>query len=116
MPRGSNAKNLKPPSTSEARERGKKGGQKSGEIRAQRKLLRDELISLLQLEITDSETNKKVLTQVAISTALIKEALSGDVKAFVAIRDTIGEKPATVVSVGDDNKQLLKEYLEGLKK
>jgi len=115
MLRGSNAKNLKPPSTSEARERGKKGGKKSGEVRAQRKLLKDELISLLQLEITDSETNRKMPTQVAISNALIREALSGDVKAFVAIRDTIGEKPATVVGVGDDNKQILKDYLEALK-
>ena len=66
-----NEKNLKPIRTkSEAREKGKKGGIKSGEVRAQRKTL--------------------------------KEALSGNVKAFETIRDTIGEKPQDKVNISGE--------------
>ena len=79
-----NENNLKPVrSESEAREKGKKGGLKSGEVRRERKLLKEELLLLLS-------TGK---TQEKISVALIKKALKGDIRAFEIIRDTIGEKP-----------------------
>lgn len=79
-----NSENLKPiRSASEAREKGKKGGEKSGEARRARKTLKEELLLLLE--------NDNI--QAKISLAIIKEALKGDIKAFVAIRDTIGEKP-----------------------
>lgn len=83
-----NEENLKPVRTkSEARKRGKQGGIKSGQARAQRKTLKDELITLLQTEIEDKTIQEK------ISFSLIQEALKGNVKAFATIRDTIGEKP-----------------------
>lgn len=78
-----NKENLRAPSTSEARERGKKGGKASAEARRNRKALRDELLELLS----------KGDVQEKMSLALIKKATKGDVKAFIAIRDTIGEKP-----------------------
>jgi len=78
-----NSKNLKPPSTSEARERGKKGGLRSGQKRRQRMALKEELLLLL----SQGNTREK------ISLALIEKALNGDIKAFEVIRDTIGEKP-----------------------
>ena len=82
-----NEGNLKPIRTkSEAREKGKKGGKKSGEVRAQRKTLREELIALLETKIEDKTIQEK------ISFSLIQEAISGNVKAFETIRDTIGEK------------------------
>lgn len=75
---------LKPVRTKEeAKERGRKGGIKSGEVRAQRKTLKEELMLLL------SQGN----TQNKMSLALIEKALKGDTKAFEIIRDTIGEKP-----------------------
>ena len=83
-----NEGNLKPIRTkSEAREKGKKGGKKSGEVRAQRKTLREELIAFLETKIEDKTIQEK------ISFSLIQEAISGNVKAFETIRDTIGEKP-----------------------
>jgi len=83
-----NEGNLKPIRTkSEAREKGKKGGKKSGEVRAQRKTLREELIALLETKIEDKTIQEK------ISFSLIQEAISGNIKAFETIRDTIGEKP-----------------------
>lgn len=79
-----NSKNLKPVRTkSEAREKGKKGGIKSGEKRRERKALKEELLLLL----STGDTQKK------LSVALIDKAMCGDVKAFEVIRDTIGEKP-----------------------
>lgn len=79
-----NSENLKPVRTkSEAREKGKKGGIKSGEKRRERKALKEELLLLLSA----GDMQKK------LSLALIAKAMTGDVKAFEVIRDTIGEKP-----------------------
>lgn len=80
----------------EAREAGKKGGKKSGEVRRARKTLREELLTLLSQDITDTR-GRTMPTQVALSTALIQEALKGNTKAFEVVRDTIGEKPVDKV-------------------
>ena len=87
-----NIQNLKPIRTkSEARERGKKGGIKSVEKRRERKALKEQL--LLLLETGD--------TAESICAALIEKALTGDVRAFETIRDTIGEKPVDKVAQTD---------------
>lgn len=87
-----NENNLKPVrSKNEARERGKKGGIKSGEARAKKKTLKEELIILLETKIEDKTIQEK------ISFSLIQEALKGNVKAFETVRDTIGEKPVEQV-------------------
>ena len=76
----SNESNLKPVRTKkEARERGKRGGIKSGEARRKRKTLKEELLTLLETE----NYNQK------ISLSMIHEAEQGNVKAFNTIRDTI---------------------------
>lgn len=56
---------------------------KSGEVRRERKKLKEELLLLL----SENDIQKR------LSLALIDKALSGDVRAFETIRDTIGEKP-----------------------
>lgn len=56
----------------------------------------EELKALLEVELTDSRGDK-VTTRKAISTALIKKALSGDRAAYAEIRDTVGEKPVEQV-------------------
>lgn len=90
-----NSENLKPArSKSEAREKGKKGGIKSGEKRRERKALKEELLLLL----STGDTQKK------LSLALIEKAMNGDVKAFEVIRDTIGEKPTDKQEITGDIK------------
>lgn len=85
-----NSENLKPArSKSEAREKGRKGGIKSGEVRRERKKLK-ELLELA-LQETDIKTGKQ--NDISITAALIKKAAKGDVSAYLAIRDTLGEKP-----------------------
>lgn len=91
---------LKPVRTKEeAKERGRKGGIKSGEVRAQRKTLKEELLLLLSQGDTQSK----------MSLALIQKAMNGDTKAFEVIRDSIGEKPVDKVQANVFN------YEESLK-
>lgn len=96
-----NEQNLKPVRTkSEARERGKNGGIKSGEVRKQRKTLKEELLLLL----SEGQMQEK------ISLSLIQEALNGNTKAYEIIRDTIGEKPQDNVKISGE----LNNPFEGL--
>ena len=88
-----NEKNLKPVRTKkEARERGRKGGKKSAEVRAKRKTLKEELLLLLETK----NYNEK------ISLAMINAAAKGNVKAFLAVRDTIEENPKDKIEVSQD--------------
>lgn len=83
------------------RETARKGGRKSAQVRAERKSLREDLLLLLKEQITDKNSGRQMETQAALSAALIKQALSGNTKAYEIIRDTIGEKPVdnlTIVS------------------
>ncbi len=81
-----------------ARKNGSKGGKRAAQVKRQRKTLRQELEMLLTEEIHD-KNGKAMNTQKALGTSLIKAALNGDVRAFIAIRDTIGEKPVEKVDV-----------------
>ena len=79
-----NNDNLKTLSSSEAREYGKLGGIKSGQVRRERKSFRDQFLTLLKTgDIQDK-----------LCTVIFQKALNGDLKAFELIRDTIGEKPS----------------------
>lgn len=79
----------------EQRERARKAGEKSAEARRKRKTLKEELLELLSVEIMDKEGKKTGTTQKAISSAMIKQAMMGNTRAYEIIRDTIGEKPGT---------------------
>lgn len=105
-----NEENLKPVQTeSEAREMGKKGGVKSGEARRKKKALRETLETMLKATLKDPEIIGKfekfgfrsgMNMQDAISAAMIAQAAKGNVKAFVAIRDTIEPKDGETESGG----------------
>ena len=98
-----NEKNLKPiRSKSEAREKGRAGGKKSGEVRRQKRLLKDCMIELLELPVTDTKSwNKlskigidieKIDNRALLVASLFKKAVDfGDVQAFKEIRNLIGE-------------------------
>lgn len=92
----------------EARELGKKGGIKSGEVRRARRTLREELTDLLTEEITD-KNGRRMQTQKAISASMIKQALTGSTKAFELIRDTIGEKPVEKVMLAEVDQATIDE-------
>lgn len=99
-----NVENLKPVRTKdEARKRGKAGGIRSGEVRAQRKTLKEELLLLL------AQGN----TQNKISLALLKKAINGDIRAYEVIRDTVGEKPTDKIEQSGELNNTITVKLEG---
>lgn len=89
----------------ERREIAKKGGKKSGEVRKQRKNAKELLERLLSTNMTDDMItdvlggskdllgDNKTAYNVML-TKMLQVACSGDTKAFVALRDTVGDKPA----------------------
>ena len=102
----------------EQREKARKAGLISGEVRRTRKTLREELLELLTVEVVDSKGNKNS-TQAALSSALIKQALRGNTKAYEIIRDTIGEKPAENLNIVSSDFTALDEAfarMEGAEK
>lgn len=94
-----NIDNLKTPSTDEARRRGQKGGLASGKSRQNRRMLQEAFQKLLVGKYTLEDGGKQLGGYDALASTMIKAALDGSVKAFVAIRDTIGEKPKEMVEV-----------------
>ena len=83
-----NEQNLRPILDSQrARELQEKSVAKRKQNIAERKTLREELLSLLAQGDTQSR----------MSLAQLQKALDGDTKAFEVIRDTIGEKPTDKV-------------------
>lgn len=82
----------------EAREKGRKGGIKSAEVKKQRKAFREELLEMLMITTRDEEGNERT-QQEQVLAALIMEAKDGNVKAYESIRDTIGEKAMEQLTV-----------------
>ena len=90
-------------STEIARERGRKGGLKSGETKKRRKSMKENMLTLLESELPEkklkelgvdtSALNGDFTIQNAMSLSMMIQALSGDVRAMQLVRDTIGEKP-----------------------
>ena len=68
------------------------GGFASGKAKRERKTIREELEFLLSKQLKNNK-GEDISTREAISTAMIGQAIKGNVKAFIAIRDTIGENP-----------------------
>lgn len=98
-------------SREEAKKNGKKGGIASGEARRKRKAFKEQIDYFLSLpfpDMTDSNGNKikdafknfgieeeEIDNQMAMVLSMWKNVIKrGDVSAFTALRDTVGEKPS----------------------
>ena len=103
-----NEENLQPVSTKkEARERGRAGGIKSGEVRRAKKTNRELLEKIAKLPIMQEKMKEQLLSiglepddatiQMAMNVAIVQQALKGNIKAYEGYRDTVGEKPVDVV-------------------
>ncbi len=108
-----NNENLKPVRTkSEARERGRAGGKASGEARRRRADFRKTLNALLTAEIDSPEWSPLLESlgldptlEAAINMAMIKEALTGNVKAYEAVARYAGQSGQTAA---DDEEQRIR--------
>ena len=95
-----NEQNLIVPSSSLARENGKKGGEAKARNMRKRKALRDSMNMLLEMQPPTKEFNKLVAAgfeieeidnSLLITLALFNQAKRGDVKAIKELRNLVGE-------------------------
>lgn len=104
-----NPENIKPVrSTKEARKRGKAGGIASGKARRKKKLLKECLDELLEKE-WENRQGEKMSGAEAISVAVFKKALAGDMKAYEIVRDTSGQKPVDKVMLAEVDQNTINE-------
>lgn len=92
------------------------GGKASGEARRKKKLMKEQMEALLSLDVANNKDRQDMEkmgidpedmdNQMAMIVAMFREAMGGNVKAFVAIRDTVGEMPVINqnVNVTDNQK------------
>ena len=95
-------------SPTELREMAANGGKKSGEVRRNKKTMRDMLDYLLEKDITTKKGD--ISTLEAIMVSMIAKASKGDVRAAEFIRDTIGQKPDSTLNL--DIKQALVRFID----
>jgi hypothetical protein len=108
-----NEKNLKPIkkgelSSEEAKRRGSLGGIKSGEVKREKKALKDVLIMIANLPVKDKKAIAQMKelginpddidNQTAMAIGLFQRALK-DTKSLEVYRDTMGEKPVDNINV-----------------
>lgn len=137
-------KNLKPCRTldqlepEERKERQQAGGAASGESRRARRSLREICQAIADLPLSDKEvltdagaqriaeqteqqTGKPCTIYEAMAAAQAVQAMAGNVKAFVAFRDSAGDKPAdqmeiTAEAVTDADRELMQNIQKRLQK
>lgn len=106
----------------EARELGRKGGKASGEARRKKKFFKEAFEELLSMPLKNEKMKKNLnalgfkvtkstTVKMAVAAAMVKEAYMGNVKAFVAIRDTIGERQIEEQDSGTTNPDYEAEEL-----
>lgn len=76
------------------REIARKGAYAAAEAKREKKKLKDSIIALLELSDETGLNNQEKLIK-----ALFDKASKGDVPAFIALRDTAGEKPNDVLEL-----------------
>ena len=89
-----------------------KSAQKRKENTAKRKSMREDLDILLKLTLKKGDMvgadeimslaeaeGKNISVQTAMDIAMVQRAMLGDVQAYLAIRDTVGEKPTDKVQM-----------------
>lgn len=107
-------------SREEAAKNGRKGGIKSGETRRRKAALRDTMNKLLTMQVEVPELSEILRAdggestyEEVITMAIIQKAMLGDIAAFNAIRDTVGQ---TKKSEADLEEQRVKIELDQARK
>ena len=95
-------------SPDEVRENGRKGGIASGVARRRKKDLREACLAILETEIT-TKTGDKMTGSEAMVAKLFQQAMKGNIKAFIALRDTAGQKPVEKLVVADVDPSVINE-------
>jgi len=106
----------------EVREMARKGGIKSGEVRREKKAIKEQIQLLLSLPLKDKKAIKQLQAlgidtdnidnQMAMVISMWQKAVKGDVNAFNTLRDTVGEKPKDNVNVEVNTSKKLSDVFE----
>jgi len=86
-----------------------RGGQKSGKVRREKASLRKALKILLEEKWLDETTGKVLSGAELISLRLFEKAMTGDVKAFEIVRNTIGEMPVEKIQISEISQDVIDE-------
>lgn len=87
---------------------GRKGGKASGVAKRKKKLLKECLEELLDKDWENRQGEKHSGAE-AISIALFKKALAGDIKAYEVVRDTAGQKPVDKIMMAEVDQKTIDE-------
>lgn len=112
--------NLKPVRTEEeAREKGRRGGIKSGEARRRKRDMKKAAQLLMGLDISSPKLQEQVKSfgvadedvnnQMAVLVSMFLQATKGNVRAAEFIRDTMGENPEILYKM-EELKQRKREF------
>lgn len=111
-----NENNLRPfneMTKEEHKELSRKGGIASGKSKRERKTIKECLNHLLEQDTDFHFVEQGTLTGIeAICYSLYEKALQGDIRAFVTLRDSIGEKPVNKINVSEVDPKIVKEVEE----
>ena len=97
-----NPENLRPPSTSEARERGRKGGKASAKSKREKKDLLGWLNYLLQQDMPPDESGEVRTWAEGIAASLLLQGEKGNVQAIKEIFDRIHGKEQKIDLTSSD--------------
>ena len=92
----------------ERRENARKAGIASGVARRKKRDLREACLAILETEIT-TKTGDKMTGSEAMVAKLFQQAMKGNIKAFIALRDTAGQKPVEKLVVADVDQSVINE-------
>ena len=92
----------------ERRENARKAGIASGVARRKKRDLREACLAILETEIT-TKSGDKMTGSEAMVAKLFQQAMKGNIKAFIALRDTAGQKPVEKLVVSDVDPSVINE-------
>lgn len=96
----------------EAARNGRKGGKASGEARRRRKELRELVNIAFERVVSHDKDGRPITADEAMVLKQLQNALDGDTKAFVVLRDTAGQMPVQRVEVDTIDPQARAEMDE----
>ena len=92
----------------ERRANARKAGIASGVARRKKRDLREACLAILETEIT-TKSGDKMTGSEAMVAKLFQQAMKGNIKAFIALRDTAGQKPVEKLIVADVDQSVINE-------
>ena len=92
----------------ERRENARKAGIASGVARRKKRDLREACLAILESEIT-TKKGEKMTGSEAMVAKLFQQAMNGNIKAFVVLRDTAGQKPVERIQVAEVEQSIIDE-------